>query len=124
MAAVNNRDEKAALSCAGIQWDSKLAGFWDTQGIPEGVVFKARNVTYKADPNSTIVRESKIKEWFEYADRIGLKLEYSFSDIESHGVVYFTFSATLDGETQEQNDAPFAVIETNKGWFLISVPIA
>jgi len=122
--AASNRDERTALSCAGITEGSTIAGFWHTEDSAqfEGVVCEAKNITYhKSNPNSD--GKSAIKHWLEKATALGLKLDYTLDDIESYGVVYFTLSMTLGEETHEQ-PASFDVVKTNMGWFLVSIDTA
>ena len=124
--AVNNRDEKAAMSCAGIIWDDQLAGFWHAEDAKEceGAIITPVNIVYKNNPDPKFDAMSAIKDWLTKAANNGIKLEYTFDEIESYGVVYCSLSMTYNGESETVEGYTFDVIETDKGWFMVSIDTA
>ena len=53
-----------------------------------------------------------------------IEFEYIFDEIKSYGVVYCSLSMTYNGESETVEGATFDVIETDKGWFMVSIDTA
>ena len=123
--AANNRDEEAAMSCAGIVWDGQLAGFWQNEEAKEfeGATITPIKIEY-TNTDSEFDVASAIKDWLALAANKGIQLEYTFSEIKSYGVAYCSLVMTYNGESETVEDAPIYVIETGKGWFMVSIDTA
>ena len=124
LSACKDRDAKAAMACAGIVWnDSLFDESWSALDAFEGYNLWASNIRYEEDPDPNFDSDAAIRAWFEQAANRGLELEYTYEDIMSYGVVSFEITVSGDGET-ETMEAALDVIETSKGWFLISIDTA
>lgn len=120
--AASKQDEKTMMACVGIIWDDNLAGFLDNEYA--GASMTASNIIYKENPDPKFDANSAIQEWLVKAAEYGLTLEYTYNDIISYGVVYCDIIAFYNGETETLEGATFDVIQTAKGWFMVSIDTA